>query len=126
MTRVEYAKFLEGSLNRPFMSENSQAFQMGLVDGDGKQLRKANTTQEKEAYTFLNRFVFKIQNALMRSSDRNARRLLSFAAALALLREYKEEDDNVEEEIIDDWELYEDDDFDLEEAAHKAFYSENL
>ena len=29
-------------------------------------------------------------------------------------------------EIIDDWELYEDDDFDLEEAAHKAFYSENL
>ena len=33
--------------------KNSQAFQMGLVDGDGKQLRKANTTQEKEAYTFL-------------------------------------------------------------------------
>ena len=27
MTRVEYAKFLEGSLNRPFMSENSIAFQ---------------------------------------------------------------------------------------------------
>ena len=68
---------------------------MGLVDGDGKQLRKANTQQEKEAYTFLNRFIFKIQNSLMRSSDRNARRLLSFAAALALLREYKEEDDEV-------------------------------
>jgi len=27
MTRVKYAKFLEGSLNRPFMSENSIAFQ---------------------------------------------------------------------------------------------------
>ena len=26
MTRVKYAKFLEGSLNRPFMSENSIAF----------------------------------------------------------------------------------------------------
>ena len=75
--------------------KNSPAFQMGLVDGNGKQLRKANTQQEKEAYTFLNRFVFKIQNALMRSSDRNARRLLTFAAALALLREYKEEDDEI-------------------------------
>tara|TARA_B100000927_G_C16461122_1_gene467881 strand:- start:486 stop:1055 length:570 start_codon:yes stop_codon:yes gene_type:complete len=75
--------------------KNSQAFKMGIIDGDGKQLRKANTAQEKEAYTFLNRFVFKIQNALMRSSDRNARRLLTFAAALALLKEYKEEDDEV-------------------------------
>ena len=75
--------------------KNSQAFQMGLVDGNGKQLRKANTQQERDAYTFLNRFVFKIQNALMRSSDRNARRLLTFAAALALLREYREEDDEV-------------------------------
>jgi len=42
------------------------------------------------------------------------------------LPEYKDEEDNVEEEIIDDWESYEDDDFDLEEEAHKAFYSENL
>ena len=75
--------------------KNSQAFQMGLVDQNGKQLRKANTQQERDAYTFLNRFVFKIQNALMRSSDRNARRLLTFAAALALLREYREEDDEV-------------------------------
>ena len=33
--------------------KNSPAFQMGLVDGDGKQLRKANTQQEKEAYTCL-------------------------------------------------------------------------
>jgi len=45
---------------------------------------------------------------------------------IGLLPEYKDEEDNVEEEIIDDWESYEDDDFDLEEEAHKAFYSENL
>ena len=32
----------------------------------------------------------------MKSSDMNARRLLSFAAAMALLKEYKEEDDHVE------------------------------
>ena len=45
---------------------------------------------------------------------------------IGLLPEYKDEDDNVEEEIVDDWESYEEDDIDLEEAAHKAFYSENL
>jgi len=46
---------------------------------------------------------------------------------IGLLPEYKdEEEEEVEEEIVDDWESYEDDDFDLEEAAHKAFYSENL
>ena len=76
--------------------KNSPAFQMGLVDGDGKQLRKANTTQEKEAYTFLNRFVFKVQYALMRSPNLAGKRLLSFATAMALLREYKEEDDITE------------------------------
>ena len=46
--------------------------------------------------TFLNRFVFKVQYALTKSSDFKGRRLLSFAAALALLKEYKEEDDRVE------------------------------
>ena len=45
---------------------------------------------------------------------------------IGLLPEYKEEEEDVEEEIVDDWESYEEDDFDLEEAAHKAFYSENL
>ena len=45
---------------------------------------------------------------------------------IGLLPEYKDEEDQIEEEIIDDWESYEEDDFNLEEAAHKAFYSENL
>ena len=45
---------------------------------------------------------------------------------VGLLPEYKDEEEE-EEEIIDDWDSYEDyGDIDLEEEAHKAFYSENL
>ena len=45
---------------------------------------------------------------------------------VGLLPEYKDEEEE-EEEIVDDWESYEDyDEVDLEEEAHKAFYSENL
>jgi len=75
--------------------EKSKAFKLGIVNAQGKKLRNP-TGNEKNEYTFLNRFVYKIQFALMKSSDMNARRLLSFAAAMALLKEYKEEDDHVE------------------------------
>jgi hypothetical protein len=75
--------------------QKSPAFTMGIIDANGKKLKNPSTTQEKNAYTFLNRFVYKVQRALTRSPDMNAKRLLSFAAAMALLREYKEEDDDV-------------------------------
>ena len=76
--------------------QKSPAFTMGIVDANGKKLKNPSTAQEKNAYSFLNRFVYKVQRALTRSPDMNAKRLLSFAAAMALLREYKEEDDDVE------------------------------
>jgi len=70
--------------------QKSKAFQMGIIDNDGKKIKNPSTTAERNAYTLLNRFVFKIQKSLTRSSDMNARRLLSFAAAMALLKEYDE------------------------------------
>ena len=75
--------------------EKSEAFKKGIIDRNAKKLREP-APSEKNSYTFLNRFVFRIQRALTRSSDMQARRLLSFAAAMALLREYKEEDDDME------------------------------
>ena len=75
--------------------EKSKAFKKGIIDRNAKKLREPEPS-EKNSYTFLNRFVFRIQRALTRSSDMQARRLLSFAAAMALLREYKEEDDDME------------------------------
>ena len=64
--------------------QKSKAFQMGIIDADGKKLKNPANTAERNAYTLLNRFVFKVQKALTRSSDMNARRLLTFAAAMAL------------------------------------------
>jgi hypothetical protein len=61
--------------------EQSDAYKSGIVDKDGKKIKNPET------YSILNRFVFKVQRALMRSNDRNARRLLTFAAAIAILKE---------------------------------------
>lgn len=98
--------------------ERSDAFRLGLVDKDGKKIKEPLSQQELDATSLLQRFVFKVQRALNRSSDRNARRLLTFAAAMAILKEYTEEDeDNVEallevymqdEEVIKQAKLLED------------------
>ena len=80
--------------------QKSKAFQLGIIDADGKKLKNPSTTAERNAYTLLNRFVFKVQKSLTRSSDMNARRLLSFAAAMALLREYEETDDELDVAVL--------------------------
>lgn len=72
----------------------SKAYELGLIDGDGTKIKDAVSTIEKNAYTLLNRFVFKIQKALNRG-DYMGKRLLSFAAAMAMLREYKDDDDDL-------------------------------
>mgnify|MGYP001289587528 FL=1 len=80
--------------------QKSKAFQLGIIDADGKKLKNPSTTNERNAYTLLNRFVFRVQKSLTRSSDMNARRLLSFAAAMALLREYEEKDDELDVGVL--------------------------
>tara|TARA_R110000737_G_scaffold135730_1_gene166739 strand:- start:25 stop:372 length:348 start_codon:yes stop_codon:yes gene_type:complete len=45
---------------------------------------------------------------------------------IGLLPEYRDEDEDEDGEVLDNWESYEEDDIDLEEAAHIAFYSQNL
>ena len=80
--------------------EKSKAFQYGIIDKNGKKLKDPSNTNERNAYSLLNRFVFKVQRALTRSSDMNARRLLSFAAAMALLREYDETDDDLDVGVL--------------------------
>ena len=77
--------------------ERSDAFKLGIIDKDGKKIKEPLSQQELNAYSLLQRFVFKVQRALSRSPDRNSKRLLTFAAAMAILKEYTEEDeDNVE------------------------------
>jgi hypothetical protein len=68
---------------------DTEAFKLGIIDAKGKNLRKANTlstTQEKDAYTFLNRFVFnmkKIINKLPGGENKTK----SLVAALWLVKE---------------------------------------
>lgn len=72
--------------------EKSDAYKKGIVDADGKKIKKPTSSSEKDSYSLLQRFVFKVQRALMKSPDRNAKRLLTVAAALSILRETNEED----------------------------------
>jgi len=72
--------------------ERQEAYKQGIIDKNGKVLRKFNTlktTAEKKSYTMLHRFVFNLKRILQRVGLGG--RLGSFAVALALLlRENKE------------------------------------
>jgi hypothetical protein len=77
--------------------ERSDAFKLGIIDKDGNKLKDPVSSQEADSYSLLQRFVFKVQKSLMKSPDRNAKRLLTFAAAMAILKEYREDDeDNID------------------------------
>ena len=68
-----------------------EAFKYGIIDKDGKFLRKyrtLKTTAEKKSYTILHRFVFNLKRVLAKAGLGG--RLGTFAVALAtLLREDK-------------------------------------
>ena len=65
--------------------ERTQAFKLGIIDKDGKVLRKFKTIKgsERKYYTMLHRFVFNLKRILQKVGLGS--RLGSFAVALALL-----------------------------------------
>ena len=73
--------------------ENQEAYKYGIIDKDGKVLRKAKelkTSKEKDAYTLLHRFVFNLKR-LIGLVPGGKSKLGSYAAALGLLlREQKD------------------------------------
>jgi len=78
--------------------ERSDAYRFGIIDKDGNKVKDPQTSEEMDSYSLLQRFVFKVQRALVKSPDRTAKRLLTFAAAMAILREQSENipDDELE------------------------------
>ena len=71
-------------LATPF--EKQEAFKYGIIDKDGKVLKKyrtLKTTKEKQSYTILHRFVFNLKRILARVGLGG--KLGSFAVALGLL-----------------------------------------
>ena len=81
------------------------AFKYGIIDKDGKVLKKFNTitgTLEKRSYTVLHRFVFNLKRLLAKAGIKG--KLGSFAVAAALLlrenKKYAIHKDTIESAVI--------------------------
>ena len=66
--------------------ENTEAFKLGLIDKDGKKLRKSESSEDKSAYTPFHRLVFNIKK-LMAKVPGGSSTLASYGAALYLIKE---------------------------------------
>lgn len=69
--------------------EETEAFKLGIIDAKGKELKRMNqlnTVDERDAYTILNRMVYRIKRIIERVPVEN-KKLLSYTAALALIKE---------------------------------------
>ena len=81
-----------------------KAFELGIIDDEGKVLRKFKTVKgsERKHYTMLHRFVFNLKRILQKVGLGS--RLGSFAVALALLikedKTYAQHKDSIESAVI--------------------------
>ena len=91
-------------LTTPF--EETEAYRLGIVDAKGKELKRMsslNSVSEKDAYSILTRMVFRIKRIIEKVPVEN-KKLLSFAAALSLIKEQldkNEEPTNLEYLFLD-------------------------
>lgn len=87
-------------LTTPF--DQTDAYRLGIVDAQGKEIKpiaKLETNEEKEAYTYLHRLVFRLKRIINKVPMEN-KNFLSFAAAVALVKEDVEYDDDILEELF--------------------------
>ena len=70
-------------LTTPF--DETKAFELGLIDKNGKLLQKPKTQEEKKAYNYFDRFIFNMKRLLHRVGLKS--KFASYAAALFLLKE---------------------------------------
>ena len=87
-------------LTTPF--DQTDAFELGLIDKNGKLLKKPKTPKEKEAYSYFDRFIFNLKRILQKVGLGS--RLGSFAVALALLikedKTYAQHKDSIEAAVV--------------------------
>jgi hypothetical protein len=89
-------------LTTPF--EKTKAYELGLIEKDGKRTdKKIETKEEEEAYGYFDRLVFNIKR-LIEKIPGGKSRLGSYAAALFLIKESANPKKNyTEEELIEGW-----------------------
>ena len=73
-------------LTTPF--DQTDAYELGLIDKNGKLLKKPKTPKEKEAYTYFDRFIFNLKRILHKFGLKS--KFSSYAAALFLLKEERD------------------------------------
>lgn len=72
----------------PFV--DTEAYKLGIIDQRGKVLKREselNTVEERDAYTLLDRLVFRLKRIIEKVPTEN-KRLVSIAAALSLIKEH--------------------------------------
>ena len=77
----------------PFV--DTKAYKLGIIDDKGKNLRKTSTlktSEERDAYTYLNRLVFNMKKILGKLPGGDSR-IKNLVAALFLVKEYYEAKD---------------------------------
>jgi len=87
-------------LTTPF--DQQDAYRLGIIDKRGNRLKnenELNTTEEQEAYSLLHRMVFRLKRIIERVPLEN-KQFLSFATAVALVREGVEYDEEILEELF--------------------------
>lgn len=85
-------------LTTPF--DQTPAFRLGLIDAEGKRLRKPETPVEHRALGYYDRLVFNLKR-LLGLLPAGKTRIASFAAALLLLKEKNEKYENIDELRVD-------------------------
>ena len=81
--------------------EDTTAFKLGLIDKDGKKIKKPETSEEKSAYNYFHRLVFNLKKLLAKVPGGGSK-LASYAAALFLIKEKLELSDKSVEKITED------------------------
>lgn len=72
----------------------TDAFKMGIIDAKGRILKKfgdLNSPDERDAYTLLDRLVWRVKRIIERNPFEN-KKLANFVAALALIKEHHDDE----------------------------------
>jgi len=93
-------------LATPF--EKFEAFKLGLIDANGNKLKKAETSEEKNATSMLHRLVWNLKRIIALAPGGKSR-IGSLVAAYLLVKESAENDYDemqLEEEILNKFQIY--------------------
>ena len=81
--------------------EETNAFKLGLIDDQGKKIKKPQSTEEKSAYNLFHRLVYNVKK-LINKVPGGKSKIASYAAALLLLKETHDLSDASLEKILNE------------------------